>query len=242
MEAWRLQMKPWRVFRSVVADSHHFGEKALRWKEGSGSELKWCGSATLLNNKSNSFTAVYDHLPSTYIQVCLKANSCNFYAAKVTLVLANWGKFGQKSYGPQRYAFFECPRGPQKPRTDFFYNYKVTEIIEITEPVFVTFYGTQESIPSLAESIPGLHKRLQIRNLFSSVFMVHMLKCRYINKPIKKDCKSKHLKRQRHKIFFNQFPTCTYVHWIFENWHRYLWTFVCVVFELFYTILFGLYH
>jgi hypothetical protein len=29
MEAWRLKMEPWRFYRSVVADSHHF-EAVLR--------------------------------------------------------------------------------------------------------------------------------------------------------------------------------------------------------------------
>ncbi len=27
MESWRLKMEPWRVYRPVVADSHHFEEK-----------------------------------------------------------------------------------------------------------------------------------------------------------------------------------------------------------------------
>jgi hypothetical protein len=33
----------------------------------------------------------------------------------------------------------------------------------LSEPVFVNFLGAQKLIPNLAESIPGLHKRLQIR-------------------------------------------------------------------------------
>jgi hypothetical protein len=27
MEAWRIKMEPWRVCRTVVADSHHFDEE-----------------------------------------------------------------------------------------------------------------------------------------------------------------------------------------------------------------------
>jgi hypothetical protein len=27
MEAWRLKIEPWRVFRPVVADSHYFDEE-----------------------------------------------------------------------------------------------------------------------------------------------------------------------------------------------------------------------
>jgi hypothetical protein len=27
MEAWRLKMEPWRVYRPVVADSHNFDEQ-----------------------------------------------------------------------------------------------------------------------------------------------------------------------------------------------------------------------
>jgi hypothetical protein len=29
MEAWRLKMKPWRVCRPMVADSHHFDEEQV---------------------------------------------------------------------------------------------------------------------------------------------------------------------------------------------------------------------
>jgi hypothetical protein len=35
MEAWRLKIETWRVFRPTVADSHHFEEEA-----GSGSASK----------------------------------------------------------------------------------------------------------------------------------------------------------------------------------------------------------
>jgi hypothetical protein len=45
----------------------------------------------------------------------------------------------------------------------------VAELLPAAEPIFVV----QESIPSLAKSIPGLHKRVQIRALSrvrSSVF------------------------------------------------------------------------
>ncbi len=140
--AWRLKMKPWRVFSPVVTDSHHFGEKALRWKEGSGSELKWCGSATLLNNKSNSFTAVYGHLPSTYIQVCLKANSCNFYAAKVTLALANWGNLDKNPMVHNGTHFSNVHGVLKSPEQTFFYKLKVKQIeIKVNSMRYTWYIG-----------------------------------------------------------------------------------------------------
>jgi hypothetical protein len=37
MEAWRLKMEPWRVYRPVVTDSHQFDEAGF----GFGSALTW---------------------------------------------------------------------------------------------------------------------------------------------------------------------------------------------------------
>ncbi len=81
MKAWRLKMDPWRDCRPPVADLHHLEKEqdplgkgtgstsALKWKSdpgritvknGSGSALKWCESATQKNtflvimNKKNT--------------------------------------------------------------------------------------------------------------------------------------------------------------------------------------------
>jgi hypothetical protein len=47
MEAWRLKMEPWRMYRTVDADSHHFEEEldadpgsAFKWNAGSGSAFQ----------------------------------------------------------------------------------------------------------------------------------------------------------------------------------------------------------
>jgi hypothetical protein len=32
MEAWRLKIEPWRVYRPVFVDSHHFDEKQVKVK------------------------------------------------------------------------------------------------------------------------------------------------------------------------------------------------------------------
>ncbi len=44
MEAWRLKMEPWRVYRPVVADSQPFGEDM---------DLEGCGSPQWMHGGSN---------------------------------------------------------------------------------------------------------------------------------------------------------------------------------------------
>jgi hypothetical protein len=50
------------------------------------------------------------------------------------------------------------------------------ELVHHPLAVLSPYLQTQESIPILAESIPGLHKRLQIRALFSE----HYIFCRTV--------------------------------------------------------------